>query len=216
VYFVSLKNLKRLCVAMIVSAIALRATGLLPLHNTLLQLDSLAAGAWLACQGSVSRTLRNIALPLACLLPLGLTPQSASLNAWSQTLQVLSGCAVLVLLLDDQNLLAGILRARPLRFMGMISYGVYLLHSFVFAAFLRTKYETALIQSASISKTILWLIPQYIAVVLLASASFFLFERPFLSMKRFFRPGTPASTEHAQPIITHPKSNPALEASCAK
>ncbi len=188
VYALSRRSLERLCFAMIIGTIGLRFTGLLQLHNTLLQLDALAAGALVACRLEQIAGWRPSARFVACLLPLGLSLPAGFWNNLSQTVQALSGMALLVLLLDDGAVISRRFRAPALRYLGKISYGVYLLHSLVFAAFLRSGFGQSVIRSGSAIGALLCLAGEFCIVLAIASVSFYLFESPFLRLKRYYEP----------------------------
>jgi peptidoglycan/LPS O-acetylase OafA/YrhL len=182
----SLRSLERFCFATIICASCLRITGVLALHNTLLQLDALAAGALIACRLDQIASWRPSARFFACLLPLGVSLPVGLWNNLSQTLQVLSSAALLIVLLDNQAASSDLFRAPALRYLGKVSYGIYLLHSLVFAAFLRSRVGLSVIQSGSAIGAILCLIGEFILVLAIASVSFYFFESPFLRLKRYF------------------------------
>jgi peptidoglycan/LPS O-acetylase OafA/YrhL len=98
----------------------------------------------------------------------------------------MSAAGSLIVLLDGSTIGSRIFRAPLLRYIGTISYGIYLLHSFVFSAFLRTRLVTRVIDNGSLLHAAFVLVLEYVAVIGIASASFFLFESPFLRLKRFF------------------------------
>ena len=122
---------------------------------------------------------------------------SLVLNSLSQTIQVISAAGLLIVLLDGDTIPSRIFRSRVLRYIGAISYGIYLLHSFVFSALLRTQFVTRIIDRGSLVQAAFVLALEYAIVIAVASASFFLFERPFLRLKRFF-PADRAGTGEAQ------------------
>jgi peptidoglycan/LPS O-acetylase OafA/YrhL len=184
----SRRGLERLCIAMIVGSIGLRFSGVLLLHNTLLQLDALAAGALIACRVSRVASWRPYAVFVACLLPLGLKMSDGFWNNASQSVQALGGAALLILLLDGDLYLSRLFRAPSLRYLGKISYGVYLFHSLVFAAFLRSHFATTVIASGSALAAIGCLIGEFAIVLGIATVSFYFFESPILRLKKYFEP----------------------------
>ena len=188
--FLPRRYLQRLCLAIIAFAFILRLTGIFPLHNTLLQLDALAAGALLACRIDALQSLRAPAIFLAFLMPFGMGfGGNLILNSMSQTVQVLSAAGLLLVLLDNRTFVSRLFGVPVLRYVGTISYGVYLLHSFVFDALLRTRFFSNATESGSYAKAILCLAMEWTLALAVASASYFLFESPFLRMKRFFNSG---------------------------
>jgi len=185
---VSRRGLERICVAMIVGAIGLRLTGVMQFHNTLVQLDALAAGGLVACRFEEIASWRPYAWFVACLLPLGLSLPIGIWNNVSQTVQALGGAALLIVLLDNEVSISRALRAPALRYLGKISYGVYLLHSLVFAAFLRSRIGISVIESGSAIGAVLCLIAEFAIALAIASVSFYFFESPILRLKRYFEP----------------------------
>jgi peptidoglycan/LPS O-acetylase OafA/YrhL len=186
VYVLPRRILERLCVTMIVAAICLRFTGMLQVHNTLLQIDSLGCGALVACRFNQIDAWRRVARFVALLLPLGVSLPAGPWNNLSQTLQALGGMALLIVLLDNRSNIAGFFCASPLRYLGKISYGVYLLHSLVFAAFLRSTFGQGIIQHGSAISAVFCILGEFGIAVALATGSFYLFERPFLRLKHYY------------------------------
>ena len=198
VWIASQRVLKRILVLIMAGAVVLRFTGFFYPHNTMLQLDALSAGALVACSRGSIRWWRLPAAFAACLMPLGMGfTDSLVLNSLSQTIQVISAAGLLIVLLDGDTIPSRIFRSRVLRYIGAISYGIYLLHSFVFSALLRTQFVTRIIDRGSLVQAAFVLALEYAIVIAVASASFFLFERPFLRLKRFF-PADRAGTGEAQ------------------
>jgi peptidoglycan/LPS O-acetylase OafA/YrhL len=182
----SRRSLERLCITMIVGAICLRFTGALQLHDTLLQVDALAAGALVACRFDQIASWRLPACFVACLLPLGISLPGGFWNNLSQTAQALSSMALLVVLLANGTVISRLFRAPALRYLGRVSYGVYLLHSLVFAAFLRSRLGLSVIQSGSAVAAVLCMLGEFCLVLAIATFSFYFFESPFLRFKRYF------------------------------
>ena len=182
----SRRNLERVCLATIAGAVCLRLTGVMQLHNTLVQLDALAAGGLVACRFDQIARWRPISRWIACLLPLGINLPAGLWNNLSQTLQVAGSLALLIVLLDDKAPTSEGFRAAPLRYAGKISYGVYLLHSLIFATVLRSGMYRAAIAAKSLPLALLCVAIEFALAFLLATLSFYGFESPFLRLKRYF------------------------------
>jgi peptidoglycan/LPS O-acetylase OafA/YrhL len=75
---------------------------------------------------------------------------------------------------------------------------VYLHHSLVFAAFLRSRIGISVIESGSALKEDLCMIVEFAIALAIASASFYFFESPLLRLKRYFEPEKPRANEHDQ------------------
>jgi peptidoglycan/LPS O-acetylase OafA/YrhL len=95
------------------------------------------------------------------------------------SLSVLASAGLVYLaLFSSARWLQGILASRALVFTGTISYGLYLLHKIPFDA----------VKGRTLGPPALEFAVMIAAAYLLASASWYLFERPFLRLKRFFQP----------------------------
>jgi peptidoglycan/LPS O-acetylase OafA/YrhL len=197
------RRLEQLCYTIITGAICLRLTGVLQSHNTLLQLDALAAGALIACRFEQIAAWRPYASFVTCILPLGLGLPAGLLNNLSQTAQVIGGTALLIVLLDDAAPVSKVFSAPAARYLGKISYGVYLLHSLVFAGFLKSGFGQAIIVSGSAIAATLCLLGEFALVIAIATVSFFFFESPFLRLKKYFeqqKPGVDPSLTIARDV----------------
>jgi len=79
---------------------------------------------------------------------------------------------------------SALLRSRPLRFVGKISYGMYILHPIVFGVFWLTPlYSRA---ASWPHPDLIRMIGQVLFPIPFAAASWYLFERPVLKLKRHF------------------------------
>ena len=97
----------------------------------------------------------------------------------TQTLLALGFLAmVLGLWQTDNRWVLRFFNFAPFRFLGRISYGLYLLHRIPFDA----------VKGRALGPPALVFAVALAATYLLASASWYLFERPFLRLKRFFQP----------------------------
>ncbi len=114
----------------------------------------------------------------------------------SQTVQAMGGAALLIVLLDDKILISRIFSTPALRYLGKISYGVYLLHSVVCAWFLRSRIGIRAIESGSLLVAILCLVGEFAIVVVIATLSFYFFESPLFRLKKYFEPEKPKATKN--------------------
>lgn len=195
VWALNRRAVERLSMVTILIVTVLRLTLHWHPHNTMLQLDALAAGSLIACRSDQLARWRRPALAIACMMPFGVSLPEGFADGISQSIQVISSVAFLVLLLESKGRLASIFSAAFPRYIGKVSYGVYLLHSLVFAAFLRTATGNAVTRKGSLLEATLSLLFQYAIVIAVASGSFYVFERPFLALKRFFEAGS-----HTPPV----------------
>jgi peptidoglycan/LPS O-acetylase OafA/YrhL len=186
VWALNRRAIERLSLVTIFIVTVLRLTLHLHPHNTLLQLDALAAGSLIACRSEQLARWRRPALVIACMMPIGMGLPEGVADSISQSIQVISSAAFLVLLIENRGRLASVFSAAFPRYIGKISYGIYLLHSLVFAAFLRTATGNAVTRKGSLLEATLFLLFQYAIVIAVASGSFYVYERPFLALKRCF------------------------------
>ena len=197
VWVLQRESLRRFSVGLVVLVGIARFILPLPAQNTLFQLDALAAGAFVACLKGNLQPLRRPAKLLVWLLPFGLTLPNLLYDKFSQAFQVFGSVSLLILVLQNNSALAGFFRVSALRYIGKISYSVYLLHSFVFAAFLRMQLAKRVIDGGSSLNTVLCLAAEYAVVLVVASASYYMYERPFLRLKKFFDTNSTLSTPRA-------------------
>lgn len=88
------------------------------------------------------------------------------------------------------SLLGRALSARWLRYIGKISYGIYLLHYPIFLLWARLIASESLLPSNPAARNLLAFVGQMFLVVLVASISWNLLERPMLRLKEWFPSGS--------------------------
>ena len=101
-----------------------------------------------------------------------------------------------------RGLVRRILANRALLYIGMVSYGLYLWHLAVIIQLVRWDYASV----DFVHPWVAWLIPTLAAGMALASLSYYLVERPALSLKRLVpdrRPDQPGA-------VSAPAAPPAL------
>jgi peptidoglycan/LPS O-acetylase OafA/YrhL len=171
----------------------------LPAYTDLFALGMLLAvlSAWQSATGRELAAVRNPAMPFACWalagvafvavsnLGLPLTPVTASPLGVSLVRQTLYGLFALFLVApavfgpQDRGLVRGLLRARPLALIGVVSYGVYLWHEAGMTLFMRWTH-------ARLFALPLWELFSVVAAgaILAAAGSYLLVERPVLRAGR--------------------------------
>lgn len=195
-------RLLAVCAVMLVIGLATR--GFLALRetphpgvwcNTFARLDAIALGALVAAwdrkRPLVLEAWQRVALWL--LAPalivirtyhvLVSLPKASGHHVWSYLVIDLAACGLLVASLRPANVRAGLLGSEPLVYLGRISYGLYVFHALGLkladSAISRLLGPTTIVVRALIALG---------ATVALASASYFVLERPFLKLKaRFVR-----------------------------
>jgi peptidoglycan/LPS O-acetylase OafA/YrhL len=200
VYFLDRKKLTVVLVAMVLAAPALRlaTTVAWPDHErvqylfTLCRIDTLAAGCLLAVivrSVDLQRfrpqaiQIAMVAVPAVVVLAVasGLDRTSPFDRVFGYSL-VAVGCTTIValVLLARDRRVTSVLRWSPIRYLGKLCFGLYLLHRPA------DTIVNALADRAGIDAD-LWIMPAKIAVaVALATLSWRLFERPFLKLKDHF------------------------------
>lgn len=173
-------------------------------------LDSLAAGALLAIvirNPDWLRRARSIVHPLIAgsLIWFSILAwRSGSLfeyfpliQSWGITALTLLFAGVIFLAATSRHgILTAILNVKPLRFIGKISYGLYVLHPLVIGMLLplfAAVPANAAVDFALNSEKIAIILLTSIAV---AAASWFLFEKPILELKKHFRYAQPAPSRN--------------------
>lgn len=204
VYRISTRGMVRLCAVLIFAAPIARIIGYqyMPVTSvyvlTPFRADSFAMGGLLAVivaerlvsMELLSRIARWV-FPLSVAIVLGY----AMANVWNEPLVVTSlgtsaigvmAASLLVLALVPGTT-AAVLLAKPLVYLGKISYGLYLYHALCFVVFSK-------VREVGLGTTGSWLLDSTIDIagafalsVVSAALSFKFFETPFLKLKRYFQ-----------------------------
>lgn len=204
VWFVSQRTLRRVCVAMIVIAVALRfvliESGFEKTHFlTPCRMDALAVGALLsqlppprAWFGAVSTALGIAGLIVTAYATGDSTPESVGQQMWGLVPALLLGVGLLTLARSARSL-QPLFTLLPLRSLGKYSYCIYLTHFLVieFVASRILKWQPTTLLSmredyGAIPITIVFTITCAAATWLLAIISWHVFEKWFLALKRYF------------------------------
>jgi peptidoglycan/LPS O-acetylase OafA/YrhL len=188
VRYLSRSRLRWVCIAVVLASplvrLYLSGHDVYLYSNLFCRLDGLMAGAFFATMvrepDFESRRYMNIAWAvLAGALPLALATDGRGEQWIVYSLSVLASAALVYLaLFSSARWLQRMLASRALVFTGTISYGLYLLHKIPFDA----------VKGRALGPPALVFAVALAATYLLASASWYLFERPFLRLKRFFQP----------------------------
>ncbi|MBL8862137.1 MAG: acyltransferase [Planctomycetes bacterium] len=175
-------------------------------YRTDLRIDGLLLGALGACaltSAGLRARLRSRLTPrvvLLCLLALGLAPwmgiPQVELDAWVRhcTLETFTGCIVPVMLigtiLAPHSVLGRCLESAPLRWIGQLSYSLYLWQQ-LFLTPIRAPFTNVLVPALVPEWMLDW--PWDLAAVLAcACASYYLVERPLTRLgRRLATPATP-------------------------
>jgi len=208
VWIFSEKSLIRVCLAIMVIAPILR--GLSPhlgqqdiAYKILTQcrMDSLATGALLAVliqyksRAEVLQRFRWVGLiwiPFAAYIAIRTSEFSGVPDVLIRTFGfsiIAIACATLICVVLGSGWMTTFMTWRPLRFLGVYSYGIYIYHG------LLLDYMTDWfgIRRLSLNTNHLWIgiLPHYLACIsastLIAVLSYHFLEKPFLKLKRFFR-----------------------------
>jgi peptidoglycan/LPS O-acetylase OafA/YrhL len=213
VRYLSTARLRIVCLAVIVASPLLRwflSTEQLDLYTDVFcRLDGLMWGAFLAAlvrepafEPRRHRTLAWGAFIIA--LPLALATDGHNLEWLVCSLSVLAWAGLVYLaLFSTAPWLQRILRSRALVFTGTISYGLYLLHKIPFDA----------AKGRSVGHPTVVFAVLMAAAYVLATTSWYLYERPFLRLKRFFEAPQPRAHEEAGSLARVLQGEP-LEARC--
>lgn len=189
----SARRIPRLALALIAVAIASRllliSGGFSEFYFTLCRADSLAVGAAIAgmeAEGVALERLRSgmmAAVAVATLVAVELFVPIAVKRSLTYTLVALVYASSIVWCVTQARA-TRVLTFRPLRFIGRISYGVYVLHPLIFDR------VSALLGWGTAAA-----FAAFTLTIAAAAASFYCFERPFLRLKRHFRSHRPAARE---------------------
>lgn len=196
VYMLSRRQLAVTSVVLVLGSLALRplmlSWGVDVFYFTLTRFDALCLGALLAIlepalltQSTANRRLFSSLLAITFIpLLLTYTVMAGSGAAWIQVVKYPLIGLVYVSLMGvainstDSSVFRRVFESWPLCFLGSISYGLYLYHSLCFEWF---------DQLVSNDYPLLMMPLAFLFSAAVAYASFHLFEKPFLSLKRFFK-----------------------------
>jgi peptidoglycan/LPS O-acetylase OafA/YrhL len=152
-------------------------------------LDCLGIGAMLACVGvgGMRRWVRIGMLGVGLLVlgvAYGVDVRSGPMNAvwmgcWGLGVALVFGWVVWRAATGFGGPVGAVLSAGPVRYIGMISYGIYLLHDFAWMALLKIGFNPVVLRSSR------GLVPMLAATLLMAGAMWHLYERPISGLKRW-------------------------------
>ena len=180
---------------------------------TLSRLDAIALGSlaaiWLR---SPNCTLVRWRIRAYQFLGLGVTgmvlarilmPKNGSVVGYTFMAFAFTGLLGLSLISDPQSSLLGRgLSARWLRYIGRISYGLYLLHGPIFLVWLRFMGSREFLPYNEVARNLLAFSGQFLSATLAASLSWRFFEEPILRLKERFPSGSAMQWLAERPIAT--------------
>jgi peptidoglycan/LPS O-acetylase OafA/YrhL len=214
VFLVPRRRLMAVCLSVFLFALALRAiflwNGIWPASFTLCRADSLALGAFVAAvvRGEGPKHIKSVRyIMICCLIPLvWLFATAKDLSSVDQRMAVIGysllgivmACVVfLVAIPDAMPWLARLLRTTWLRSIGKYSYAMYIFHWTLIP--LVAKFFVQFGLEPRIGSRFIAQLPfaifSTILCYLLAFASWHLYEKHFLKLKRFFEYGTESSSK---------------------
>lgn len=162
-----------------------------PVH-TLYHLDGLAVGSLLAlATRRWNWTQRGWHKLGWCLAGIGLVTTVLHSGPWLNTeLAVGFGGCLLVAATGSAGF-ASVLTLAPLRYLGKISYGLYLIHIPIFAILGGVDAHMDRVHAGAVGDLVIVLM-RWIASIAAATLLWYGFERPILRLKRYFRTGSAA------------------------
>jgi peptidoglycan/LPS O-acetylase OafA/YrhL len=132
-----------------------------------------------------------------------LMPKNGSVVGYTFMAFAFTGLLSLSLISDPQSSLLGRgLSARWLRYIGRISYGLYLLHGPIFLVWLHFRGSQGFLPSNEVARNLLAFTGQFLSATLAASISWRLFEEPILRLKDRFPSGSEMHWPAERPIAT--------------
>jgi|SRR5438067_4814419 len=164
-------------------------------YNTLCRMDGLAAGACLAlcCYHNLDskRLFRGFCIVLAAVcipMTFAIVRKDAflgNMTAWTLTIPALASFGLIGIAIQaaPTSLFRRALRNSVVRYVGEVSYGLYLLHRFVLIPLANLRMQW--IYNTLIHDTAIFLLG-FMLCLLLASLSWYCMERPMLRMKQYF------------------------------
>lgn len=163
---------------------------------TICRADSLLVGAWLALavRGPIRDRVFRAAIPcfwiglVACCGIASATgnfdwERNYAVNAYGYSAVALASVSLIAMALQAGSLIDSLMRASWLRFLGRYSYGIYVYHILVSA--LVTRAIAPYVHSPGLLRIVFIVVAASVSI-LISVVSFNYFEKPFLSMKRFF------------------------------
>ncbi|HMF53550.1 MAG TPA: acyltransferase family protein, partial [Edaphobacter sp.] len=165
---------------------------------TICRSDSLLAGAWLALaiRGPRKQAVLRAAAPLfwasflACLAIAWKTgsfhwQENRTVNTIGYSLLAIFGASLIAMVLRPESSVASVMMARPLRWLGKYSYGIYVVHMMVggfYANFLHHHIHSKIALHVAVP------VCNLLITLPLVWLSFRFYEQPFLRLKRYFGP----------------------------
>jgi peptidoglycan/LPS O-acetylase OafA/YrhL len=198
VYFSSRKTLRWLCLILIVVAPIARVSNVFDQWNTICQIDALALGSLLAFAGYDSNLWLKVSRYAVFLLPLGIYLQVCRIEWLARWLngdlfQIYGGAALVYLTIQTHTLAASVFRRAALRYIGKISYGIYLFNVPVFCGL--GYVLKGIRHSPSVTTHVFFLLVGSLLTIAAAAVSYSLFESPLLRLKKYFPESSKSAVE---------------------